>query len=108
MLFPKWTLWTFLIVPKTPEPRRRAHASRRKTAQADGRSAHLPAWRVWRPGIPCACDRVFRFPPEVFQTPEVPPLFSLTRVQGAELLEQGGAELGGGSSKSKDQGGTPE
>lgn len=46
-------------------------------------------------------DNIFRFPPEVFQTPEVPPGSPRTRRLGAHLPEWGGATLNGGGARTR-------
>lgn len=66
----------------------------KNTAKADAQLT-FPPGESEGPGF-CVYDRIFRFPPEVFQTPEVPPRFSLTRLRGAALRERAGAEPDGG------------
>ena len=66
--------------------------ARKKTAKADIQLT-FPPRASEGPGF-WVCDRIFRFPPEAFQTPEVPPHFSLTRRKGAELTGAGRGQAG--------------
>lgn len=81
---------------KCRSPDARLTGARKNTTKADAQLTFPPGESE---GLRfCVC--VFRFPPEVFQTPEVPPLFSLTGSKTAEFPEQGGAKPDGGRGQS--------